>query len=389
MTSGLRKAGKRRRWDMKSNSSGSELGKAGKWRREEDEEETNNTGTTSDRLTHLPEPIIYHILSFLDTKAGVQTSILSRAWRSAWKNVPVLDFCSNSFSQYPSYRRYVDKVLSLRYLVNVEKLTYISNESSEEERADSQFGRVVQYALCHDTQHLAIGDRIRFHRYLRFSDLFGSILNCNIRTLELRSIAIDSGFRSFGFQRMTTLKLDWCNFSFEQVEDLDPFSNFPCLQNLSLTNSSNRVPRHLRGGSFKVSGLQLLSLKLELMKFRKFELDAPKLKLLHISEIAGFCSAFSELSLPSLDHADILFYPDSMAKKKHLVSFFKSLHNAICLTLHSKTIQVLSGLDEFLEQPTDFTRLTHLNVSSSSIPYEVVDCFLKGSSTTEPNVQFV
>ncbi|CAI0456240.1 unnamed protein product [Linum tenue] len=35
---------------------------------------------TADWLSHLPEPVIHHILSFFDTKSSVQTSVLSRAW---------------------------------------------------------------------------------------------------------------------------------------------------------------------------------------------------------------------------------------------------------------------------------------------------------------------
>ncbi|CAN0879839.1 Putative F-box/LRR-repeat protein At4g13960 [Linum grandiflorum] len=35
-----------------------------------------------DRLSNLPEEVIHHILSFLDTKSAVQTSVLSQRWRS-------------------------------------------------------------------------------------------------------------------------------------------------------------------------------------------------------------------------------------------------------------------------------------------------------------------
>ncbi|CAL1386501.1 unnamed protein product [Linum trigynum] len=58
----------------------------------------------TDRLSHLPEPIIHHILSFLDTKAAVQTSVLSRVWRFAWKHVPALHFRSDSFEQHSSFQ---------------------------------------------------------------------------------------------------------------------------------------------------------------------------------------------------------------------------------------------------------------------------------------------
>ncbi|CAL1386492.1 unnamed protein product [Linum trigynum] len=391
--------GKARRWRrgaMNHNRTGWELGKAWKRLHEEEEEEETSTGSTTDRISNLPEPIICHILSFLDIQSAVQTCVLSRAWRSAWKHVPVLDLRSESFREYPSFQRFVDRILSLRYPVSVQKMTYIAH-GNRTEQDNSQFGRVVEYALHHDTQHLAfyVGDGIGYGIGCRFSNLFGSMSNCNLRTLELCWVTIDGRFWSFGFPRLNTLVLDWCPLSFEQ-EDLDPFSNFPCLQSLSLTSCHpKKVPRHMRERSFKISGLELVSLRLESTEFHKVEIVAPKLKSLYLRGGVEQCSVFSELTLPSLVHADVLVYPASIFNherfvERHLFSLFQALGNANSLTLGSNTIKVLSGLeDELLEQlPSPFTRLKLLNVQSSSIPYRVADYFLKGSCA-EPKVDAV
>ncbi|MCL7026333.1 hypothetical protein MKW94_024888, partial [Papaver nudicaule] len=57
-------------------------------------EEPRNTPFTNaeDRISKLPENLILQILSFLDMKHAVQTSILARRWRSIWISLMVLNF---------------------------------------------------------------------------------------------------------------------------------------------------------------------------------------------------------------------------------------------------------------------------------------------------------
>ncbi|KAF9611925.1 hypothetical protein IFM89_036741 [Coptis chinensis] len=50
------------------------------------------TKKDEERLSCLHEPLIYHILSFLDMKEVVQTSILSKRWRNIWRSVRILNF---------------------------------------------------------------------------------------------------------------------------------------------------------------------------------------------------------------------------------------------------------------------------------------------------------
>jgi hypothetical protein len=53
-------------------------------------EEEGNDGI--DRISSLPNSILYHILSFLPTKISVTMSLVSRRWRNLWKNLEVFDF---------------------------------------------------------------------------------------------------------------------------------------------------------------------------------------------------------------------------------------------------------------------------------------------------------
>ncbi|CAN1179660.1 FBD-associated F-box protein At5g18780 [Linum perenne] len=67
-----------------------------------------------DRLSDLPDCILHHILSFLDTKSSIRTCILSRRWRCVWKYVDVLNFSRSSFEDDLHFQQHVDQVLSFR-----------------------------------------------------------------------------------------------------------------------------------------------------------------------------------------------------------------------------------------------------------------------------------
>ncbi|KAF9597797.1 hypothetical protein IFM89_021882 [Coptis chinensis] len=51
---------------------------------------SNNDGR--DRISALPDPLLHHILSFMDMKEVMGTNSLSRRWRYLWKYIPILSF---------------------------------------------------------------------------------------------------------------------------------------------------------------------------------------------------------------------------------------------------------------------------------------------------------
>ncbi|CAL1373561.1 unnamed protein product [Linum trigynum] len=354
-----------------------------------------------DRLSRLPEPIIHHILSFLDSKSSVQTSVLSRFWRCVWKHVPALEFNQYYFQDYSSFRRYVGKVLSRRYPLNLRKVSFLDRQLRSEGRDDSLVIRVIRHALYHDAQRLLIvtvNDMTTPDTY-RFSDLFGSISSCNLKTLELEGFDLDRGFGSPGFRALTTLDLLTCLVACDQ-EVLEPFSNFSCLKHLSMRDCRGyESSRLVDDRSIRIYGLELLSLTLDSVEFDKIEIYAPKLKCFSVQEDVEYlrCS----LSLPSLDHAEIGVHegtPVSVEDDREsitlqLISVFHGLRNAKSLKLYGvTTVEVLSKFCELLEnQPSPFPKLESLILDSKTeiVPYKLVNYFFKGSSCASPNILYV
>ncbi|XP_074282002.1 FBD-associated F-box protein At5g56380-like [Silene latifolia] len=56
------------------------------------ENEAKRQRGSVDRISELPEFILHHILSILDTKEAGRVIVLSKRWHYAWSSIPVLDF---------------------------------------------------------------------------------------------------------------------------------------------------------------------------------------------------------------------------------------------------------------------------------------------------------
>ncbi|CAN0879073.1 Putative F-box/LRR-repeat protein At5g02930 [Linum grandiflorum] len=354
-----------------------------------------------DRLSNLPEAVIHHILSFLDTKSAVQTSVLSRQWKSSWKYLAVLEFDGYGMWQH-EFERYVNKVLSLRYhQLNLNKLIfryYLLELDTKPE--NSLLAKVIRYALSHRTQHLEI-----HFKYLgsisgnRSAHLIGfNSDNSDLKTLELSYFRFRNRFRWSGFLVLETLDLVGCTLSAGREHGfIDPFSSLPCLKHLGLT--SIRMINNNADAGLRVSGLQLLSLRLSCNQFHKMEIHAPKLKRLTLDHLSEF-TEFTELNLPSVDHANVLvrFLDDVYNEGEHnecikqqIIPLFVGLKNATSLGLSSFTARLLGDISDYLEeQPSPFTRLKSLILESmrDGVPFAVVNHLLKGSSAMKPVVKF-
>ncbi|KAK4268310.1 hypothetical protein QN277_024985 [Acacia crassicarpa] len=73
-----------------------------------------------DRISGLPDPLLLHILSFLQTKDAVSTSRVSKRWRHLWRSLPKLHFDDRSFPSVKFFVQFVDAALLLVRLDSVQ-----------------------------------------------------------------------------------------------------------------------------------------------------------------------------------------------------------------------------------------------------------------------------
>ncbi|RHN66452.1 putative F-box domain, leucine-rich repeat domain, L domain-containing protein [Medicago truncatula] len=111
-----------------------------------------------DNLSELPDCVLLHILSFLDTKLAVQTCILSARWKNLWKHVPALRLNTYLHSLYTriklkGFTKFVSSILSKRDASTALHTLEFRRTGLVEPHI---FKRILKYAVSHNVQQLQI-----------------------------------------------------------------------------------------------------------------------------------------------------------------------------------------------------------------------------------------
>ncbi|CAL1386485.1 unnamed protein product [Linum trigynum] len=332
-------------------------------------------GAKFDRLSGLPDEVLHHVLSFLDTKCVVQSSILSNRWRSLWKTVPVFNFNGESFNEH-NFKDHVDELLKV-YFVNSHRLCHVSilNCPGFGERSDI------------------------------FAAIFRSISLCDqsIETLDLKRVQFDNmtfGLQSSGFKVLTTLTLSECYLDFSSWnQPLNPFARFPMLKNLALISCSCSLGDDPEDDEtmrcLKVVGLQLLILEVDdVFGFDEIKVFAPNLKrYTYKNQIRDFSPMTEVLvNVPSLEHADIkllgykgLYDEYKQEATRQYANLFLGMSRAVSLVFQFDTAkEVFDACGLLRDRLSPFKRLKSLSLRHSEqkvdIPNYVTRFFFGDSS---------
>ncbi|XP_024011220.1 F-box/FBD/LRR-repeat protein At1g51370 [Eutrema salsugineum] len=74
----------------------------------------SSQGSQEDRISQLPDHLIYEILYYLTTNDAVRTSVLSTRWTSLWKCVPGLDLDYREFSSFNALLSFFNSLFDIR-----------------------------------------------------------------------------------------------------------------------------------------------------------------------------------------------------------------------------------------------------------------------------------
>ncbi|TXG70047.1 hypothetical protein EZV62_004982 [Acer yangbiense] len=277
-----------------------------------------------DRLSSLPNPVIYHILSLMDTKYAVQTCVLSKNWRNHWTNIHNLNFDHSSFSRWVGFRDFVFNVLQRCKLINLGKLKFICGKSIRVKLVRTVF----QYAISHRLEELETDLIGSFPPSL--SDCQASLFECQtLKSLRIHHTVTDF----FKFAALKTLQI-----SASLPGESDLFSNCLNLENLLLAKCSASCNASI----FIISAQRLVSLTISDFRFYgKIMITAPRLKFFNMKESS--CLLCIDKCL-DLDEVNILISPSIYEQMTNwYTSKIRGMVEGLC---NAKSISVALNLSK-------------------------------------------
>ncbi|KAK9274159.1 hypothetical protein L1049_018973 [Liquidambar formosana] len=265
-----------------------------------------------DRISDLPEPLIHHILSFLQTVDVVRVSVLSRRWRYLWNSIPCLDFDYTLFSTGPmtyffqfrfgeKFTDFVNRVLSAREECDIQRL-----HLSCFNHCNSWVDRWICDAVGRNVQELDLSfcpdDSFELPHCLQTTKLL-TVLKLNLCYRVLRMPT------SMGFSRLTSLHFVSLKF-LNDDSAREFFRSCPLLENLIMercvfknlkvlditaTNLKNLTIKNVEVDSISDDGLCETELKIFAPNLVSFNYMGPVAQSYLLKNISSIASVFIQL----------------------------------------------------------------------------------------------
>ncbi|KAL5737011.1 hypothetical protein ACOSQ2_031799 [Xanthoceras sorbifolium] len=148
-----------------------------------------------DIISKLPDHVLSHILSRLETKDAVKTCVLSSRWKDLWTLIYNLHFEHRDSSGSINFENFVDKVLGRCQSQEIQDF-YIAFDFCDDTELFSRFALWISFAIEHKVQNLeiAVGNNAEIGNWLPIR-LPQSILTCKtLVKLKLKSGNCDFDF---------------------------------------------------------------------------------------------------------------------------------------------------------------------------------------------------
>ncbi|XP_014502911.1 F-box/FBD/LRR-repeat protein At5g22660-like [Vigna radiata var. radiata] len=217
------------------------------YERDSSKKQEKNKEKEEDMLTELPEEIILHILSFVDAKTAVQTSVLNKRCRYLWASLPVFNFDDSSFQNAIFFKDFVDDFLSCRDTSTNVFNVYLDCHHVVVYNDDHVVDSIIEHVIDTPSITTTIEVLTILAEYV-VSKLPKLSVCSSLTTLKLCQIF--SQTTNFDFPSLKRLYLCHCQFECEFIQH--PFDPFNGCVNLESLNFDSCV-YYLEIKTFKIS----------------------------------------------------------------------------------------------------------------------------------------
>ncbi|KAI3799660.1 hypothetical protein L1987_34959 [Smallanthus sonchifolius] len=310
-----------------------------------------------DRLSSLSDDILICILSYVDTKLAVQSSILSKRWEKVWTSLPVLNF--NSAALDTSVHDVNSDNLIREVLAHRNKSVMIDRLNIKV--TDYEIvARVFRYALLNNVSDLSIDTSEKIGEYHPISCVNSSDLLMN---LSLKGMLKFGKFPSF--DGLVSLRLERV-----KIVEYEPFSCFPNLEKLFLVNCKMEIGlTGLEVVASRLSRLTISSCFHIPIPYPGLVLSTPNLLVFELEGLIPMSfKAFDGLRRLQTVYIDFCFSQsvhllEFDQQKLNLIDILGCLKNAECVHLSPSTVELLSLCGSMLvEEHCPFEDLKFLNL---------------------------
>ncbi|CAJ2678322.1 putative F-box/FBD/LRR-repeat protein At1g78760 [Trifolium pratense] len=337
------------------------------------ENENDEIKGSEDRLGDLPDCVLLHILSFLNTKHVVQTCVLSTRWRHLWKRIPTLILHCSKFTTKKHFTIFVSKILTLRdpstalHALDLDRrgdiephvlkkiLNYVSsNKTHLKELGISIHGDGCLVMSCVSSCHALTSLNLSIYprgsrRNLNYTPtLFPKSLNLPLLTsLDITNFVFCGGESDcvepfFAFTKLNSLVIRSCNVKDAQILIISSDT----LANLAINSSVKKINSAMQNNSTNFPEIK----ENNPSNFVEIKLSTPNLRSFNFA--GHLIQKISGSGLSSVRKVNINDLRQFHALAGHglvLFSWLLDFANVESLTVTSTTLQILSLVPDLFE----------------------------------------
>jgi hypothetical protein len=191
--------------------------------------------TEEDIISTLPDEILCHILSFLQTKEAGATTILSKRWKHLWRSVTTLHIdytgVDQTLNSHSALINFVNSVLFFRHPASPIKTFHLEVRYDDDgdflESLDKNINQWLNFVVSRGVEYLFL--KVLLGYFPKFPI---TIFTCKtLVVLKLSSFKVEKGFDDILLPSLKTLHLK--SIVFPKLRDFTLFlSSCPILENL-------------------------------------------------------------------------------------------------------------------------------------------------------------